>query len=150
MVEGDMSTDLYARMRALSHAHFKTLWEVVKAGAELEKDDQTVGAAMKEHTEYHHVWERADQYGEREVLVKGANPFMHVIFHAIIENQIRDNDPPEVAETLMKLQKKGVSRHEAIHRLGGALAEETWHMLKSQKPYDAARYVKKIKRLLRA
>ncbi len=44
---GDMSTDLYARMRALSHAHFKTLWEMVKAGAELEKDDQTVGAAMK-------------------------------------------------------------------------------------------------------
>jgi hypothetical protein len=106
-MEADMSTDLYASMRALSHAHFKALWELVKAGAELEKDNQTVGAAMKEHTEYHAIWERADQYGEREVLVEGVNPFMHVIFHAVIENQIRGNDPPEVAETLMKLHEEG-------------------------------------------
>ena len=65
----------------------------------------------------------------------------------VIENQLRSNDPPETRETLDRLMRDGHTREEAMKLIGCALVGEVFGILKTQAPYDHARYVANLKRL---
>lgn len=64
-----------------------------------------------------------------------------------IENQIRDNDPPETALTLARLVKGGESRENAMRLIGCAMAVELFEILKNNRPFDEQRYVQNLRRL---
>ena len=51
------------------------------------------------------------------------NMVLHATIHAIVENQIALNDPPEVARKLRSLVAGGLDRHQAVHALGTAVTE---------------------------
>lgn len=65
----------------------------------------------------------------------------------VIENQIRNNDPPETRKTLDRLIGSGHSRAEAKRLIACVLGTEFFDVMKSEKPYDNARYVGNMKRL---
>jgi Domain of unknown function (DUF1841) len=46
----------------------------------------------------------------------------HAAIHAIVENQIALNHPPNI-RAMERLQSGGISRHDAIHALGSVIAE---------------------------
>jgi hypothetical protein len=45
----------------------------------------------------------------------------HAVFHAIVENQIADDELP-VRRTVQRLMSEGLDRHDAIHAIGSVLA----------------------------
>ena len=65
----------------------------------------------------------------------------------VIENQIRDNTPPETKETLKRLMAEGQSKEEAMKLIGCALAVEIYEAMKSAQPYNESRYVANLKAL---
>jgi len=56
------------------------------------------------------------------------HPPLHVTIHAIVENQAADPDLP-VATVLARLQREGLTRHDAIHAVGALLAESLYERL---------------------
>jgi hypothetical protein len=46
----------------------------------------------------------------------------HAAIHAIVENKIALNHPPNI-RAMKRLQTGGLSRHEAIHAIGSVIAE---------------------------
>jgi hypothetical protein len=64
-----------------------------------------------------------------------------------VENQIRNNEPPEARVTLERLLKEGSSREEAVRLIASALVSEIYGVLKNDVPYDNARYVTNLHRL---
>jgi hypothetical protein len=64
-----------------------------------------------------------------------------------IENQIRDNDPPETALTLARLMRGGESRENAMRLIGCAMAVEIFEILKNNRPFDERRYAENLRRL---
>ncbi len=64
-----------------------------------------------------------------------------------IENQIRENNPPETNQTLKRLMALGESRENAIRYIGSALSVEIFEALKNQSPYDEVRYIRNLKAL---
>jgi hypothetical protein len=64
-----------------------------------------------------------------------------------IENQIRDNDPPETKAALKRLMKLGETRENAIRYIACALSVEFFEMLQKNNPYDAARYAANLNAL---
>jgi hypothetical protein len=46
----------------------------------------------------------------------------HAAIHAIVENQIALNHPPNI-RAMKRLQSGGLSRHDAIHAIGSVIAE---------------------------
>ena len=58
---------------------------------------------------------------------------LHATFHTIVENQLAANEPV-VVETLTRLQKEGLSRHDAIHAIGSVLAAQVYDVLKREQP----------------
>ena len=64
-----------------------------------------------------------------------------------VENQIRDNDPPEVKQTLKRLMGLGESRENAIRYIASTLSVEIYEVMKHLTPFDEIRYTKNLKAL---
>jgi hypothetical protein len=65
----------------------------------------------------------------------------------IIENQLRDNDPPETKATYDRLQKEGFDDFQTRQMIGQCLAVELFDVFKFGKPYNNERYIKNLKSL---
>jgi hypothetical protein len=65
----------------------------------------------------------------------------------IIENQIRDNDPPETKMTYKRLRDLGYDDFQTRQYIGQCVAVEIFDVIKNRKPYDNDRYVKNLLKL---
>jgi hypothetical protein len=65
----------------------------------------------------------------------------------MVENQIRDNDPPEVRAALDRLMAMGESRENAMRYIGTVFSQEIHEILEHQAPYDEQRYVTNLRNL---
>ena len=87
---------------------------------------------------------------KRKQIVQAVTPDGQLAGEAIvevIENQLRDNDPPEVMHTLDRLMAMGESRENAIRYIACALSIEIFETVKNRTPYDNERYTKNLKAL---
>ena len=64
-----------------------------------------------------------------------------------IQNQIRDNDPPETKITLDRLMSLGESRENAMRCIGSVLSVEIFEAVKNKTPYNEKRYITNLKNL---
>lgn len=62
------------------------------------------------------------------------------ILFEVIENQLADEYPKKVKETLLRLCLTGHSRDEAIELIACALAPEMHAVVEHRQPFDLARY----------
>jgi hypothetical protein len=58
----------------------------------------------------------------------------------VVENQLADNYPKQVAETLMRLRMTGHSREDAIELIACALAPEMIDVIEHQQSFNLERY----------
>lgn len=65
----------------------------------------------------------------------------------IVENQLRDNNPPETKETLERLMETGETRENAIRYIASVLSVEIFEMQKHQEAFDLKRYIKNLNAL---
>ncbi len=65
----------------------------------------------------------------------------------VVENQLRENNPPETKKTLDRLLKKGYSRDDAMKLIGSVVAAEIYRILKNHEPFNEERYVKALREL---
>jgi len=65
----------------------------------------------------------------------------------VVENQIRDNDPPETRKTLTRLTKEGFSREEAVELIGTVVVHELYNVLKQEEYFDCKRFVAALRQL---
>ncbi|GAC1565107.1 MAG: hypothetical protein NVS2B2_34590 [Ktedonobacteraceae bacterium] len=75
------------------------------------------------------------------------NPHLKAVILEVVENQIRDGDPPETRQTLERLLATGYSRNRAVEMIGSALVEEIWAILHNHKPFDRARFTALLEQL---
>ena len=69
-----------------------------------------------------------------------SNPRLKAVILEAVEDQIRNNNPPETRQTLERLLAVGYSRQQAIEMIGTALVGEIWAIMHDHKPYDHARF----------
>lgn len=65
----------------------------------------------------------------------------------IIENQLRDNNPPEVRQTFQRLLAEGQTQEEAMKLIGCAVSVEIFEIMKHQQPFNESRYVENLSKL---
>lgn len=59
----------------------------------------------------------------------------------VVENQLADNYPIQVTETLMRLRMTGNSREQALELIACALAPEMIDVIEHQQSFNLERYV---------
>lgn len=75
------------------------------------------------------------------------NPVLKETILQVVENQLRDDDPPETRITFNRLISEGYSEKDAKKLIGCAVTSEIFNVLKNKEEFDHQRYVKALKNL---
>jgi len=130
---------------------FHDIWELAKAGhtAELNSEEQKLARIMLEHKDdFHNKFEFADVMAEHDFIPgQETNPFLHIVLHLIIENQLEQRDPIEVYQFYLSMRKKKADQHEAIHLASRIFVHYLFDSLKYQRPFDNEGYVNSLIRM---
>ena len=65
----------------------------------------------------------------RDAGVQVPNLLAHATFHVIVENQLALSDQAMVRDTLQRLVREGLSRHDAVHAIASVLAVRVHELL---------------------
>jgi hypothetical protein len=76
-----------------------------------------------------------------------ANKRLNKAILEVVENQLRDLNPPETKETFDRLIEEGYSEEQARTLIGFVVTSEIFDILKYLKPYNHERYVAALRRL---
>jgi hypothetical protein len=134
-------------MKQSNRQELHRIWLAAQAGETLHGEAATLAEIMREHTEWHHIWNRLDKISDAQLEAGGVNPVMHLVIHETVLNQINGELPP-VDQVYRQLLAQGHDRHEAIHRIGAVFMEEFFLALKADRPFDEARYLLQLQRLV--
>ena len=75
------------------------------------------------------------------------NPRLQKLIFEIIDNQIRDNDPPETKDTWNRLKAAGYSDLNIKKMIGGVFVEHLYNVMKYNIPMDKEKYIRDLKSL---
>jgi len=75
------------------------------------------------------------------------SPILKEVFMEVVENQIRDGDPPETRETLERLKSEGISEEDARLYIGQAVCIEVWDIIRNKKKFNRTRFLNNLKAL---
>jgi hypothetical protein len=77
------------------------------------------------------------------------NPRLRRALMEVVENQLRDDTPPETSRTLARLVAKGYPREKAMELIACVVCSEIFDILRRNELYDEVRYVAALRRLPR-
>lgn len=127
---------------------FLQIWKNRHDKENLEEQHGDILKAMEEHKEYHHLWDSENIYAMLNQ-VQQENPFLHITLHSILERQIENRNPEEVAKAFHHLtKKKNLSKDKALHSMIVILADEMFVMMKEKRAFDEENYKKRMKKFI--
>lgn len=68
------------------------------------------------------------------------NPRLQKQFFEVVENQIRDNNPPETKATWERLKAAGYTDLQKKKKIGGVIAEHLYYIMKDKVPMDLEKF----------
>jgi hypothetical protein len=129
-------------LAAASRAGMADVWQRAKAGEDLSEEDEQMARAIRNHPEYRELFELGAA-GPDEV--DGVNPWLHVSMHTVVDRQRQIL--PEVEAAITRLRLRGLTEHEAEHRIAELVTRLIWSILHDQQPYDEQRYLSDLRAL---
>jgi hypothetical protein len=141
--------NLSQQLRKANREYLHSIWTVAQTGDmdSLSDEDRSLVGIMLEHDEYHNQFEIADLLHDHNYDVESeVNPFLHVVFHQIIENQLESRDPIETFQFYNVMRKNKVSRHEVIHCIATIFSFLLHGVLTGTAEFDIEKYRSLLKR----
>ena len=119
------------------------LWEKHRAGAALTALESMALSVVLEHPEYHAVLQERERYLDRDWKPEGGetNPFLHLMMHVAIEEQLSIDHPPGIRAAVEALAAKRGSMHDARHDVMECLAEVIWQAQRNSMGFDNTMYL---------
>ena len=77
-----------------------------------------------------------------------ANLRMKKIILEVVDNQLRDNNPPMVREVYDRLIEEGYSTREVKEKIGAVVIDEIYDVMKENQPYDEKQYTDALKNIM--
>ena len=98
---------------------------------------------IEKHPEYFSVFEDPEQFRDYDYSPEQGqpNPFLHLMMHLTIEEQISIDQPPGIRAHFVRLTHRFASEHDAQHRMMECLSEMIWQAQRNRTQPDAAVYL---------
>lgn len=75
------------------------------------------------------------------------NPRLQKLIFEIVENQVRDNDPPETKAAWDRLKAAGYTDLQIKKKIGGVCVEHLYYVMKDKVPMDLEKYKRDLEGL---
>jgi Domain of unknown function (DUF1841) len=76
-----------------------------------------------------------------------SNPHLQAAIIEVVENQLRNDDPPQTGQTFKRLIEAGHSEKEAKRLIGCVVSAEIFDVLKKNEPFNLDRFMKCLNKL---
>ena len=76
-----------------------------------------------------------------------SNKIVKAAILEVVDNQLRDNTPPETKQTYQRLLKEGFNDQEARELIGVVVSSEIFEVLKEKQPYNQERFIAALHKL---
>ena len=74
----------------------------------------------------------------------GHNPRLKRLIFEVVENQMRDNNPPMTNITYQRLLSEGYTKQQAKEKIAVIVANHIYDTMKYNKPFNEEQYVKEL------
>ena len=117
-------------------------WRKRRAGELLTPLEDLAAQLIAKHPEYHAVLEDPDRHHDKDYTPEqgAANPFLHLMMHLTIEEQISIDQPTGIRAHFVRLTQQFESEHDAQHRMMECLGEMIWQAQCNRTQPDATIY----------
>lgn len=75
------------------------------------------------------------------------NTYLKKTILSVVDNQLRDNDPPITRETFERLQTNGYTAKQAKEKIAAVLVEDIYTVISTKKPHNEQLYETRLKEL---
>ena len=118
-------------------------WRKRRAGELLTPLEDLVAQLIEKHPEYHGLLADPDRYQDKDYAPEqgATNPFLHLMMHLTIEEQISIGQPHGIRAHFQRLAAHYQSEHDAQHRMMECLAEMIWQAQRNGTAPDASLYL---------
>jgi hypothetical protein len=76
-----------------------------------------------------------------------SNPHLQAAIMEVVENQLRNNNPPQTGQTFKRLIETGHSEKEAKRLIACVVCAEIFDVLKKNEPFNLDRFVNGLNKL---
>ena len=117
-------------------------WRKRKASELLTPLEDLAAQLIAKHPEHHSILENPDAFHDSDYLPEHGtiNPFLHLMMHLTIEEQISINQPAGIRAHFIRLAQQFGSEHDAQHRMMECLGEMIWQAQHNHTQPDAKVY----------
>lgn len=117
-------------------------WRKRRAGALLSPLEDLAAQLIEKHPEYYAILENPERYQDKDYTPEQGttNPFLHLMMHLTIEEQISIDQPHGIRMHFQRLVAKHESEHNAQHRMMECLGEMIWQAQRNGTAPDAKVY----------
>jgi len=137
---GDSDLDAMRRVAQAGRRAVREVWARREVREQLDPPARRLLELLEAHKEYRAYWEGAEPGADE-------NPFLHVSYHQVLNDQLDSGEPPEAAEAVERLEGQGLGDHEAQHEVMRVLIRELLDMVNRRGPFDAERYREHLRQL---
>ncbi len=118
-------------------------WHKRQAKQLLTPLEDLVVQLIDKHPEYHAILENPERFQDRDYQPEqgDTNPFLHLMMHLTIEEQISIDQPAGIRAHFTRLTHKLESEHDAQHRMMECLGEMIWQAQRNNTQPDAGIYL---------
>ena len=118
-------------------------WRKRRAGELLTPLEDLTAQLIEKHPEFHDFLADLERYQDKDYLPEqgATNPFLHLMMHLTIEEQLSIGQPHGIRAHFERLAAQYHSEHDAQHRMMECLGEMIWQAQRNGTPPDAAVYL---------
>lgn len=118
-------------------------WRKRRVGELLTPLEDLTAQLIDKHPEYHALFDDPERNQDKDFAPDGdvVNPFLHLMMHLTIEEQISIGQPQGIREQFVRLTQKYESEHEAQHAIMDCLGEMIWQAQRNKTGPDATVYM---------
>ncbi len=118
-------------------------WRKRRAGELLTPLEDLTAQLIEKHPEYHDMLAQPERHLDKDYTPESGatNPFLHLMMHLTIEEQISIDQPAGIRAHFVRLTHQFESEHEAQHRMMECLSEMIWQAQRHGTQPDAAIYL---------
>ena len=119
-------------------------------GESLEPLEELIADVIKEHPEYHHLFEGSDDKLDADFTPEDGqlNPWLHLSMHVALREQVGTDRPKGIADITRSLLLKHQDGHAVEHMMFECLGEVLWRAQRDGGSPDEAAYLSNLKALL--
>jgi Domain of unknown function (DUF1841) len=118
-------------------------WRRHRDGEILTPLEHLAAQLIEMHPEFHELLADAERYRDKDYPFEHgtSNPFLHLMMHLTIAEQISIDQPPGIRRQFERLRAQYQSEHEAQHAMMECLAETLLQAQRNHSAPDAAVYL---------